>query len=113
VEANLQQYLAWAREIAELLEREIDPQLVVLFGSVAKGEVYRDSDLDLFVVWDGVGHLTNRERRIKLRKLIGEREVPLDILTCTSEEFEEALQEPNSFTNIIMAEGMVLYEKKV
>ena len=113
MESEVQKYLTWAKEIAMLLEKEIAPQLVVLFGSVAKGKVYRDSDLDLLVVWDGVEHLTNRERRIRLRKIIGETQVPIDLLTCTSEEFKKALEDPHSFTNIIMAEGIVLSEKKV
>ena len=34
---------------------------------------------------------------------------PVDIITCTSEELEKALQDKNSFTSNIVKEGEVIY----
>ena len=53
--------------------------------------------------------LSNRERRLKLRHLIGNFDRPLDLLTCTSAELAEALAEPHSFTSQIVREGRIIY----
>ena len=64
---------------------------------------------DYDVVWNEEDTLSNRERRLILRRLIGDFEKPLDLLTCTSSELAKALAEPHSFTSQIVKEGRVIY----
>ncbi|MDO6353825.1 nucleotidyltransferase domain-containing protein [Caloramator sp. CAR-1] len=94
--------------IKEKLITNINPKAIILFGSVARNEGNENSDIDLLVVWDDIE--TNvAKRRIKLRKIIGFIDKPLDILTCSSKELEEALKENNSFTSRIIKEGKIIY----
>ena len=88
---------------------KIKPKTILIFGSVAKGNSNEDSDLDLLIVWDEYKNLPNIKRRIILRKAIGMVGHPVDIITCTSEELEKALQDKNSFTSNIVKEGEVIY----
>lgn len=97
------------KELTKKITASIHPESIILFGSVVRGEDGQDSDIDLLVVWDEESYLSNRERRLKLRRLIGDFDKPLDLLTCTSEELTQALAEPNSFTSQIVREGRVIY----
>jgi len=38
--------------IVEKIVREIQPEKVILFGSYARGDFHKDSDLDLFIIKD-------------------------------------------------------------
>ncbi|TCL75139.1 hypothetical protein EDC14_100370 [Hydrogenispora ethanolica] len=96
-------------ELTRRITTQIRPRTIILFGSVAKGLDNPESDLDLLVVWDEEKTLSNRERSLKLRRLIGMIDNPLDLMTCTTEELRKALAEPNSFTSQIVKEGRVVY----
>lgn len=100
-------------EIAYMIKNRIveniNPKSIVLFGSVARGVEREDSDIDILVIWDEQKDLPNVKRRILLRKIIGMVESPLDVLTCTSEELYKALEDKNSFTSRIIAEGELIY----
>ena len=98
-------------EIQKKIVAEINPESIILFGSVAKGIDREDSDIDLLVVWDEEKDLPNIKRRILLRKIIGIIESPIDIITCTTDELKVALQDENTFTSQIIKEGEVLYDR--
>ena len=87
----------------------IKPESIILFGSFARGTVHVHSDVDLLVVWNVHETLPNVTRRIMLRKLIGFTEIPVDVLTYTTEELKRALQDEKSFTSQIVREGEVIY----
>ena len=100
-------------EIAHMIKNRIveniNPISIVLFGSVARGIEREDSDIDILVIWDERKELPNVKRRILIRKIIGMVESPLDILTCTTEELHNALEDKNSFTSMIVSEGELIY----
>jgi len=97
------------RIIKNRIVDNINPKLIILFGSQAKGFENEDSDIDLLVVWDEKKNLPNVKRRIILRKIIGIVDIPLDLLTCTSDELAKALEDDNSFTSRIIREGELIY----
>lgn len=106
-------------ERQQLLERELeryvrlliakaDPERVILFGSLASGEIGPWSDIDLVIVrrtdlpfWQRM-----REMRLLLRPQVG-----TDILVYTPEENERLSRERAFFQQEIVAEGRVLYER--
>jgi len=94
--------------IDRLIDR-YDPELVVLFGSVAKGRFNEDSDVDLLVVKG-----TEQRpiwRRVEAMQAI-EPEMPVDVLVYTPEEFEELVSDGTSLVAQIMEEGIVIYRRK-
>ncbi len=97
------------KELTAKITAGIHPESIILFGSMSRQEDHEDSDIDLLVVWNEEDTLSNRERRLILRRLIGDFEKPLDLLICTSSELAEALAEPHSFTSQIVKEGRVIY----
>lgn len=89
----------------------INPRTIILFGSVAKGIDKEQSDIDLLVVWDEYKESPNIARRIMIRKVLGITEVPIDIITCSSEELGLAIEDEYSFTSQVLKEGKVIYDR--
>ncbi|MEW5866368.1 MAG: nucleotidyltransferase domain-containing protein [Bacillota bacterium] len=80
---------------------------IVLFGSLARGDVGSSSDVDLIVV-----EKTDKrflERLDDVYSAVQPR-VATDILVYTPEEIER-LKESSSFVRQVLREGRVLYEK--
>jgi excisionase family DNA binding protein len=64
--------------------RAVDPVKIILFGSRARGDGRRDSDYDLLVVLDAVGH--RREDRIRIRRSFDDLPVAADVLVASKQE---------------------------
>jgi uncharacterized protein len=78
---------------------------VFLFGSLARGEAGRFSDLDLLIVWESA--LPFVERCAEIYRLLKPR-VAADILVYTPEEMETMRDRP--MVRQALREGKVLYE---
>lgn len=77
------------REIAEIgdeIVRQISPRKIILFGSYADGSATEESDLDLLVVNDS--DEPSRVQNRRLRRMLGDRGVPIDVFVKSTEEFE-------------------------
>ena len=83
---------------------------IILFGSAARGEETRDSDIDLCVLTP----ITDRRPRditVDLRMAIWDvQKTPLDLITYNHERFEYHASRDRSFENTINKEGVVLFE---
>ena len=80
---------------------------VILFGSLARGDAGKRSDLDLIVVLDAPGRFLDRVGLVD--DALRDRDVPLDLLVYTSDEFAE-LSRSRAFLRRALREGRVLYE---
>ena len=89
----------------------INPKTIILFGSVARGIDEEHSDIDLLIVWDEYKESPNIIRRLMIRKALGITEVPIDIITCSSEELGLAVEDEYSFTSQVLKEGKVIYDR--
>ena len=98
-------------EIDRMIERLVaryKPDLVVLFGSAARGEFGEDSDVDLLIV-----KKTRRRpiwRRVDARKAMDAR-IPVDVIVYSPSEFERLVRDVNSFVSQVIEEGTVLYKR--
>src|SRR2546422_9374176 len=76
VEAVVQRLIAVAK-----------PHKIILFGSYVRGQVNRDSDLDVLVVTDDSVSNPHAES-VRLRESVRDIAVPMDILVIPSREYE-------------------------
>lgn len=89
----------------------INPQKIILFGSLARGDVGLESDLDLFIVYDGDENERLVRRKIDL--LFWGREFGMDILVSRPEEVEMRIQSREPFYLYHIAQdGKLVYERK-
>jgi predicted nucleotidyltransferase len=95
------------RRITELIVRSVDPELVLLFGSAAKGLDGPDSDLDLLVVGNFAGPRHRRGR--ELRGLLDRYPVRIDLHLLTPAEVAAGRRDPRSWLATLHGHAQTLY----
>jgi predicted nucleotidyltransferase len=97
--------------IVEKIVQEIQPEKIILYGSYARGDFGKDSDLDLFIIKDS--EESSRMIRRKVDALLRGRRFPVDIRVRKPAEVEWNLRAENPFYIYhVFGEGKLLYEKK-
>ncbi len=97
---------------------ELDPHLVLLFGSYAYGTPHQDSDYDLLVVTnDDFIPQTFKERTslyiaVSKHILSISTQVPVDLIVYTLPMFKQFVELGSSFSKEILSKGIVIYEGK-
>ncbi len=94
-------------EFSDKIAREFKPNKIILFGSYAWGEPNSDSDIDLFIIKDTHERRIDRSRRV--RKIIWDFGMPVDILVYTPQEVKQRMELEDFFIEDILNKGKVLY----
>ncbi len=97
------------QRIIEVIKTEYHPEKIVLFGSLAAGDVHEWSDIDLLIVKETPKRPI--ERTLELFRLIRPK-VGVDLFIYTPEEYEVLLKEKFSFLMSILKTGKTVYEKR-
>jgi len=97
-------------EMSRRIGRRFEPEMIVLFGSYARGDAREDSDVDLLVVARTL--LPKPKRSAPMYSLLRDYAISKDILVYTPEELEEYRQLRSSLVHRALEEGVVLYEKQ-
>jgi len=95
-------------EAVRLLVEASRPSRVILFGSYARGDPSRASDLDFLVVLHSVE--SRRAEMVRLRRVLRPLRVPVDILVTTERQVYEWGHLPGLAINAALTEGKVMYE---
>jgi predicted nucleotidyltransferase len=94
--------------IVEQLIRLYKPQKVILFGSLAEGQMHQGSDIDLFIIKNDVPEL-GVDRIRQLDRLI-KYGLATDFIVYKPQELEQRLKLGDPFLKNILDKGKVLYE---
>lgn len=90
--------------------REFQPEKIILYGSFARGDFHKDSDLDLFIIKES--EEPSRLLRRKVDELLTGRLFPVDIRVRKPAEVEWNFRAQNPFyLHHIFKDGKVLYDK--
>ena len=97
------------RSITALIVQCCDPEAILLFGSHAKGQGNRESDLDILVISDfrTSPYLRGDEARGLLRRY----PISIDLHLVTPEELAAASRKPYGFYSSVLASSRIIYEK--
>ena len=108
-----QRYERQIERIVARLREDYDPERIILFGSCARGEFGKDSDIDLvIIIKDTTLRPLDRMREVYKVVYSPERYLALDPLVFTSDEWAQRLEKPDYLTQQIVREGKVLYERE-
>ena len=98
--------------VATMVDRIVDrfdPERIVLFGSVARGEVTAHSDVDLLVVMpDGTNR---REAAVEMGVAVGDLPIATDIVVTTPTHIAQRGHVIGTVLRPALREGKVLYER--
>ncbi len=72
-------------EMVRRIVRRFDPERVILFGSHARGDARRDSDVDLLIVMEVDG--SRREKAIEIGVAVEDIPIAKDIVVTTPASF--------------------------
>ncbi len=84
------------------------PEKIILFGSMARGDADEYSDIDLIVIKDTKQRFVRR--LVEITAFIP-LDIGVDVLVYTPTELEAMLAEGNPFIEHALEEGKVVYEK--
>lgn len=96
-------------DVVRRIVEAVNPEKVILFGSVARGEIRPESDIDLLVVMETPER--RHRRAIPISRLFRPRLIPMDIIVYTPEEAARRGREKVSFYSHVLRTGKVLYER--
>jgi len=97
--------------VARKIGEKTEAKAVVLFGSYARNESGKDSDVDLLVIADS--DLPRHKRSRQLHLMFKPYPFAMDILVYTPREVEKERQFELSFISRVLREGKRLYGQAV
>lgn len=97
------------KTIVKRLTKGYGAEKIVLFGSTARGDFGQNSDLDILVLKEGIDKLNSLQRGREARAVLGDIDIPVDILVHTPYEIEKRLYLRDPFFEKIFEEGKILY----
>ncbi|MDP2939981.1 MAG: nucleotidyltransferase domain-containing protein [Candidatus Omnitrophota bacterium] len=97
------------KRIADIIIKKYSPQKIILFGSLASGNVHEWSDIDLVVIKDTQTRFLDRTEELLL---LSRPRVGINIVVYTPYEAKKMIEENRYFfVDEILKKGMVLYER--
>ena len=99
------------QQIMGVLVDQYAPQKVILFGSMAGGDIHEWSDIDLVIVKDTPKRFLARLKEVAL---LCRAPVGVDYLVYTPQEFDQLASDGDNlfFRHEILEKGRVLYEQR-
>ncbi len=98
--------------ISTMVDRIVErfqPSRIVLFGSRARGDVNKWSDVDLLVVMGGV--TDKRSAAVEIRRSLGDLPVSKDIVVATPDEIASRGSIVGTVLHAALREGKVVYDR--
>ncbi|MCP4664095.1 MAG: nucleotidyltransferase domain-containing protein [bacterium] len=84
------------------------PDRIILFGSAARGQMTRDSDIDLLVL--EASPKQPRRQSVRLRNALRGLGYPFDVMVMATERFEETKEVIGGLAYPAQKYGRVIYE---
>jgi len=110
MKALLAQQPPYLSEVVDRIVRKFHPEKIILFGSWARGNAHKDSDLDLLVVLSKVEH--KRKVAIEVLRALNGLPISKDVIITTPQEIEERGKTIGYILRPALEEGKVIYEPK-
>jgi predicted nucleotidyltransferase len=97
------------KRFINLIIKKFNLKKIIIFGSFARGDYHKGSDLDLIIVGEF------KERFIdRIGKVIelNDSDLEIEAMVYTEEEFQKMIKERRPFIEQALEEGIVVYEKR-
>ena len=101
----------WLPAVVERIVERFDPLKVILFGSLARGEMDYDSDIDLLVLFEEVERENKRELTVEIRRALIGLPVPVDVIVTDLDEIKRRGHIIGPILYPALREGKTLYER--
>jgi len=101
------------QKISEKIQREYQPEKIILFGSYAWGKPDMHSDIDIFIIKKTKAR--HIDRSIEIRRILEEENgiFPMEILVYTPKEVSHRVKLGDPFIKEVITRGKVLQGKDI
>jgi len=97
------------KKFINLIVKKFKIRKIIIFGSFARGDYHKGSDLDLIIVGEFKERFIDRIGKILE---LNDSDLEIDVMVYTEEEFKKMIQERRPFIQQALEEGIVVYEKR-
>ena len=97
------------KKFINLIVKKFKTRKIIIFGSFARGDYHKGSDLDLIIVGEFKERFIDRIGKILE---LNDSDLEIDVMVYTEEEFKKMIQERRPFIQQALEEGIVVYEKR-
>ncbi|MCJ7569684.1 MAG: nucleotidyltransferase domain-containing protein, partial [Anaerolineales bacterium] len=97
------------KEMVNRIVERFDPEMIILFGSHARGDAGAESDVDLLVVMPVRG--SKRKKMVEIGVALHDIPLAKDIIVSTPEDFEWRKEIVGTIERPAAREGKVLYAR--
>jgi len=97
------------KRFINLIIKKFNLKKIIIFGSFARGDYHKRSDLDLVIIGEFKERFIDRIGKIME---LNESDLEIDVMVYTEEEFQKMIKERRPFIEQVLDEGIVVYEKK-
>lgn len=96
-------------ELLPILIEKYEPERIILFGSLARGDVGEWSDLDLLIVKETSEPFLARSKEVAM---LCYAMVGVDYLVYTPDELAGMIARGNPFILNVLQEGQIIYDRR-
>lgn len=97
------------KRFINLIIKKFNIKKIIIFGSFARGDYHKGSDLDLIIVGEFKERFIDRIGKILE---LNNSDLEIDVMVYTEEELQKMIQEKRPFIEQALEEGIVVYEKR-
>lgn len=97
------------KRFINLIVKKFNLKKIIIFGSFARGDYHKGSDLDLIIVGEFKDRFIDRIGKIIE---LNDSDLEIDVMVYTEEEFQKMIKERRPFIEQALEEGIVVYEKR-
>lgn len=99
-------------EMVSVIVTHVQPEQIILFGSLARGEMTEDSDIDLLIVEkEGFKERSRWQKLEQIRNLLATFPMPKDILLYSQDEVNRWKNSVHHIIAHALQEGKPLFTK--
>ena len=97
------------KRFINLIIKKFNLKKIIIFGSFAREDYHKGSDLDLIIVGEFKERFVDRISKIIE---LNDSDLEIDAMVYTEEEFQKMIQDRRPFIEQALEEGIVVYEKR-
>ncbi len=99
------------QQVTERIQKEYQPEKIILFGSYAYGKPTEESDIDIFIIKES--NKRRIDRFCEVMKILRDiKDIPIQPVVFTKNELNKRLKIRDDFINEILEKGEVLYAEQ-
>lgn len=102
------------QEMVQVIVSEVDPEMIILFGSYANGSPKEDSDVDLIVIESDpfTPERSQISEEVRLWEALSRFRIPKDILVYCRDDVEYWKDSLNNILAQALRNGNILYQRR-